>query len=92
MEAIGEHVRRSLLGGIEIADLVVAFANDVVIADDYTGDGGEEDRVGREVGGEVVGGGEKVPWAHNETDQCADVSTSADIKIARKKGGHVCTS
>lgn len=92
VEAKGEHVRRSLLGGIKIADLVVAFANDVVIADNYTGDGGEEHGVGGEVGGKVVGGREEVPWAHDETNQRADVPTSADIEIARKEGGHVRTS
>lgn len=92
VEAKGEHVRRPLLGGIKIADLVVPLADDVVIANDYTGNGGEEDGVGGEVGGKVVRGGEEVPRAHDETDECADVSTSADIQIARKEGGHVGTS
>lgn len=48
-------------GGVQVADLKVALADEVVVADDDAGDGGEEDGVGGEVGGEVVGGGEEVP-------------------------------
>ena len=48
-------------GGVEVFDLEVALADDVIIADDDAGDGGEEDGVGAEVGGEIVGGGEEVP-------------------------------
>lgn len=61
MEAEGEIIGGGLAGRIEVADLVVAAADNVVIADDDAGDGGEEDGVGGEVGCEIVGCGEKVP-------------------------------
>ena len=46
MEAKGEVVRGGLAGGIELFDLVIAAADEIVVADDDTGDGGEEDGVG----------------------------------------------
>lgn len=46
MEAEGEVIGGGLAGGIEVTDLVVAAADDVVIADDDAGDGREEDGVG----------------------------------------------
>lgn len=46
MEAEGEVIGRGGLGGVELADLVVALADPVVVADDDAGDGGEEDGVG----------------------------------------------
>jgi len=54
VEAEGEEVGGRGLGGVEVADLKVAVADEVVVADDDAGDGGEEDGVGGEVGGEVV--------------------------------------
>lgn len=56
VEAEGEVVGGAFLGAVQVFDLVVAFADDVVVADHDTGDGGEEYRVGAEVRGEVVGG------------------------------------
>lgn len=46
METIGEMVGCRFLGGVEVPDLVVAAADDVIVADDDTGDGREEDGVG----------------------------------------------
>lgn len=61
MEAEGEIVGRAFLGGVEVPDLVVAAADDVVVADYDAGYGGEEDAVGGEVGCEIVAGGEEIP-------------------------------
>ena len=58
MEAHDEVVWGVLLGGVEVFDLEVAATDQVVVGDDDAGDGGEEDGVGGEVGGEVIGGGE----------------------------------
>lgn len=46
MEAEGKVVRCRFAGGVEVLDLVVAAADDVVVADDDAGDRGEEDGVG----------------------------------------------
>ena len=46
VEAEGVEIRSVRLGGVEVFDLQVAFADEVVIADDNPRDGGEEDRVG----------------------------------------------
>ena len=61
VEAEGVVVRGRGAGGVEVFDLEVAAADEVVVADNDACDGGEEDGVGAEVGGEVVGGGEEVP-------------------------------
>ena len=46
MEAVGEIVGCGSLGGVKVPDLVVAAADDVVVADHDAGDRGEEDGVG----------------------------------------------
>ena len=46
VEAEGEVVRGCFAGGVEVRYLVVAAADDVVVADDDASDRGEEDRVG----------------------------------------------
>ena len=56
MEAKGEEIWGPALGAVQILDLEVAFAHDVVVADDDAGDGGEEDRVSAKIGREIVGG------------------------------------
>lgn len=61
VEAVPEVIGRGVLRGVEGVDFVVPFSDNVVIADQDAGDGGEEDGVGGEVGGEVVGAAEKVP-------------------------------
>ena len=55
MEAEREVVGGRGLRRVQVADLVVAFAHEVVVCDEDAGDGGEEDGVGAEVGREVVG-------------------------------------
>lgn len=61
MEAKGEVIRGGFAGRVEVFDLVVAAADEVVVTDNDAGDGGEEDGVGAQVRGEVVGRREKVP-------------------------------
>ena len=61
MEAKGEVVRRGFAGGVKVADLIVATADEVVITDDHARNGGEKDRIGGKVGCEVVGGRKEVP-------------------------------
>ena len=61
METEGEVIGGGGLGGVQVPDLVVAAAYEVVVADYDTGNGGEEDGVGGEVGCKVVGCGEEVP-------------------------------
>ena len=61
MEAECEEVWRGWASGVKVPDLVIAFANNVIIANDDTGNGRKEDRVGRQVGREIVRGGEEVP-------------------------------
>lgn len=46
VETVGEIVGSRFLGGVKASDLVEAAADDVVVADDNAGDGGEEDGVG----------------------------------------------
>ncbi len=46
MKTKGEVVGGGFAGGVEVADLVVAAADDVVVADYDASDGGEEDGVG----------------------------------------------
>ncbi len=46
MEAEGEVIRGGFAGGVEVFDLVVAAADEVVVANDDAGDGREEDGVG----------------------------------------------
>lgn len=56
MKPESEVIRGRGAGGVEVADLEVTFADEVVIADYHARDGGEEDAVGRQIGCEVVGG------------------------------------
>lgn len=78
-----------LLGGVEILDPEVAAADEVVIADNNTGNGGEENGIGGEVGGEVVRGGKQIPRTHDKAYQSTDVASAADVDVAWEKGGHV---
>lgn len=89
VEAEGVVVGPRLLGAVEVLDLVVALADEVVVADHDAGDGGEEDGVGGEVGGEVVGAREEVPGTHGQADAGADVATAADVDVFRQQGRHV---
>lgn len=68
---------------VEIADLQEAFTHEVVIADHYTGDTGEEDGISGQVGREVVRGRQQIPWTHYEADESTDITTSANVEIAR---------
>ena len=61
MKTEGEVVRRGFAGGVEVVDLVVTAADDVVVANDDAGNGGEEDGVSGKVGCKIVRGREKIP-------------------------------
>ena len=61
VETKGEVVRCCFASRIEVGDLVIAAADDVVVADDDARDRGKEDGVGGQVSSEVIGGGEEVP-------------------------------
>ena len=56
-----EVVRARFLGGVELLHAIIASADYVVIGDDHTGDGGEENGVGGEVCDEALGTAEEVP-------------------------------
>lgn len=60
-ESEDEVIWPSLAGAIEIFDLKVAFAVEIVVTDHGTGNGRQEDRIGREICGELVGRRHKVP-------------------------------
>ena len=55
MEPECEVVGARPFGAVEFRDLEVAFSDDVVVADDHPGDGGEEDGIRRKVGRKLVG-------------------------------------
>ena len=61
VEAKGEVIRGAFACSIKVFDLKVAFADNVVVADNDSGNGREENRVCAEVGGEVVRRGEQIP-------------------------------
>ena len=84
VDSICEEIRTGLLGGVEILDLEVSLADKVVIDDDYSGDRGEKDRIGRKIGGELVGVLEQIPWTHHEANNGTDVPSSADVEVPGK--------
>lgn len=83
MEPVPEVIGRGVAGGVEGADVVEAFTDDVVVADDDAGDGGEEDGVGGEIGCEVVGGAEEVPEGWSA--EC--MKRRIDVKCGFRMGG-----
>ncbi len=64
VEAEGKVIGGRILGRVEVPDLEVAAADNVVVANYDAGDRREEDRVGGQVSREVVRGGEKIPIQH----------------------------
>lgn len=82
METQGVVVWTGFLARVEISDLQVALAHDVIVTDHDAGNGRKEDRVRGEISGEVVGVGEEVPRAHDETDKGTDVTTTPDADPA----------
>lgn len=54
MNSVCEEVRTSLLGRVEILDLEVSLADKVVVNHDNSCNRGQEDGVGRKIGGELV--------------------------------------
>ena len=92
MEASSVKVWPALLGGIQVSDLQVSTTNEIVVAHDNTSDGGKEDGVGGEIGGEVVGSVEEVPWTHYETNHGTDVASTTNVKVTWKQSSHICSS
>jgi len=60
------------------------FADEIVVTDDNTGDGGEEDGICGEVGSEIVGRGEKIPWAHSKAHSCANITPASNVDVPRE--------
>lgn len=89
MPAVPEMVRGGFLRGVEVFDLQVAAPDEVVIRARDARDGGQEDRVRGEVGGEIVGAAEELPGTHDEPDEGADVAAAPDVEVAREEGRHV---
>ena len=54
MKSISEVVGAVFSGAVEVFDLQITFADEVVVADYHTGDRRQEHGVGGEVGREVV--------------------------------------
>jgi hypothetical protein len=80
-----------LAKAIESAALLMYLSDKVVVADDDTGNGWEEDRVRRQVGSEIIGAREKIPRAHSETNNGANVAAASDIDVSGQKCGHIRT-
>lgn len=89
VEAESVVVGACFLTAVQILDLQVPLADDVVVADHDACDGRQEHRVRGEIGGEGVCGGEQVPGTHDEADESTDVGAAADGDPAREESGHV---
>lgn len=89
METVCEVIWTGLLGRVKFLDLEISLANKVVIADHNTGDGREEDTVCGEVSGEVVGALKEIPWAHDKTDNGANVTTATDVEVSWEESSHI---
>lgn len=89
MHSKREVVWSGTLSRVELLDLEVATADKVVVADDDTGNGGKEDGVRGEVGGEAVVGLEELPRAHYKADKSAYVASATDIEVSGHEGGHI---
>lgn len=70
VEAVEEVVVRGAVLGVQGGDVEEAAAQQVVVADQDAGDGAEEDLVGAEEVYEDGGGGEEVPGADCEGEDC----------------------
>ena len=66
VDAGGEVVRARSLAGIEFSDAVVSAADDVIVGNDDTGDGGEENGVRGQIGDKIVRSREEVPEGERE--------------------------
>lgn len=55
------------------------LSNKIVVADDDTCYGGQEDRVRREIGSEVIGTREKIPWTHSKANSGTDIASASNI-------------
>lgn len=73
VQAVGEVVWPRFEAGVQVADFEVAFAHPVVVADHDAGDGGQEDGVGGQVGGEGVAVAQQVPGTDADADDRADI-------------------
>ena len=69
---------------VEAADLEVALADDIVVADHGPRDRGQKDAVGGQVGSEVARSREELPWTDADDDEGADVAAATDGHEARE--------
>jgi hypothetical protein len=58
------------------------LSDNVVVTDDDTSDGREENRVRRQVGSEIIGAREKIPRTHGEPHKTADVASASDVNVS----------
>ena len=84
-------IRRGFLSRVKVFQGQVTSADEVVIAENDSGYGREEDGICRKVGREVIRGAQEVPRAHAETDNCANITTTANVEVAREQSCHIGT-
>lgn len=89
VETEGVVVWTSFLARVKILNLEEALTHNVVVADHDACNRGEKDGVCGEIGGEAVGVGEEVPWAHDETDKRTNVTAASNADPAWRKSRHV---
>lgn len=89
VEAESEVIRPRLAPAVEVFDLQVAAADEVVVTDHHARDGGQEHRVRRQIRREAIRILEQVPRTHDQPHCCADVGAAADGDPPREQGGHV---
>lgn len=92
VEAGCEEVGGTLAARVELLDVVVALADDVVVAEHDSCNRRKENRVGGKIGGKIVAGVDQVPRTHAKSNQCTDVASAADIDVTREQSSHVSSS
>lgn len=90
-QAVPVEVRTGLLRRVQALHGKVTLADNVVVADEHAGDGGEEDGICRQVGGEVVGRAEQIPRAHADAHDGTDVAAAADVEVPGQESRQVGT-
>lgn len=92
MDTEGVEVRSLLATIVEFLELEIPLSHEVVVGYHDSSDGAEEHTVGGKIGGKLVAVLEQLPRADGETNNCTDVSSTADIDPSRKQSRHVSTS
>lgn len=78
-----------LASRVQIFNLVISLAHDIVVAEDHASNAREEDGVCREVSGEAVAVGEEIPGIDGKPNESADVGSTTNVEIFGKKCRHV---